>query len=129
MARSDYRRHTMKILFLLPFLALSALAQTNEPAAQPVTLTWEAGDPSAAGITFKVYIKSGTNEWTPVMTTTNTQLTLILKPDAYSFKVTALLFWGESAPSNVVTVPSPSGPESTPKNLNVQLGVPNKPNQ
>lgn len=115
------------ILFLLS--VASAFAQTNEPAAQPVTLTWEPGDTNAAGITYKMYVKTGTNDWAPVMSTKGTQMTLILKPDAYSFRVTAFTFWGESDPSNVVTVPAPNGPDTTPKNLKVQLGVPNKPDQ
>lgn len=107
-------------------MAYSAMAADD--VAQPVTLMWDSGDTNIVDVTYKMYVKAGTNDWAPVITTTNTQLTLILKPGEYSFRVTAYNFWKESDPSNTVVISAP-GSVTAPKNLKAQPGAANKPDQ
>lgn len=97
----------MKPLFLIVFFVALATAAIDLEVAQPKTLVWE--DTNATPVlSYKVYMSRGdTNGWFPLVITTNLSITIILKPDVYYFRVTALGFWGETDPSNIASTPPP----------------------
>lgn len=105
------------LITLFAWLVVFAGLAIDLDVAQPKTLIWEDGNDRPEG-TYKVYMSKGdTNNWFPLVVTTNRTVTIILKPDVYFFKVTALGFWGETEPSNIAFTPAPATNDLPPAKL------------
>lgn len=127
--RSNLNDRFMNMKYLVGLLALvwaMGAAAVDLETAQPVTLTWDYTN-QPPDISFRVYVSRGdTNSWVGLLNTTNLSVTLILQPDVYYFRVTALTFWAESDPSNTAVTPKPDA-SAIPTHVRVKPGAVNKP--